>query len=557
MINDKPETEYSNKPKIDQKTADDIFDTANGEYISDDDKRFQSNEPNENRIDIDDQSSASGENQKCKNDDVSEFGAAKKKIRSGFMWLGISSILSQVLDALSLIVVMMYLTKAEMGLATLAVIFTKCLEAFNSLGVGKALVQDKDLTENETHSLFWLAFGVGVIVFIVMIPVAVGTAIFYNNDALFMLILVSLIRMLIGGIGDVPKKLVERRLEYAKCTLILVIATLVSGFAKIILAVAGAGAWALVLAHVLYGIAYLIAAFVLSQYRPKFHFKWSECKRFVQFGIRYCGSNLIENLNKNIHYFIVGKFFGESILGVYRVGYEIAMTPAMALLNVVNESSYAVFAKVKDKKKELSSLFAWNQGNIAIFSLVPILFILFCSKDIFSLVNHGQWMSAVSFIPFALIVAFVKSLAQTFPELYRACGNPGFALRTDAFECVLICVFFVAALLMSYLLGLDDESSLINLFCAWILLFVPLLAYHLKLAGTLISTGLMSTIKSISKALVFGVIASIFSIPLWMFQDKLPFAPWGHIAAEVIIMLICIGVYAKWIRKKNVNNESA
>ena len=501
------------------------------------------------KIDQDKSIDSPENNPNNKEEDVSELGTAKNKIKSGFMWLGIASIVSQALDALSLLIVMMYLTKADMGLATLAVSFSKCVEAFNGLGVGKALVQDNNLTENETHSLFWLSLGVGIVMSGVMIPVALGASIFYDNEVLFILILISLIKVLTGGIGDIPKKLIERRLQYSRSTLIIVISTLTSGIAKIVLAIIGAGAWALVGAHVLYGIAYLFASFVLAHYWPKLHFQWAECKRFVQFGIRYCGSNLIETLNKNIHYFIVGKFFGESILGVYRVGYEIAMTPALALLNVVNESSYAVFAKVKEKKEQLSSLFAWNQGNIAIFSLVPILFIFFCSKDIFSLINHGEWMSAVSFIPFALAVAFAKALVQTFPELYRACGKPGFALGTDATECILICVFFMSALFLSHLLNLNAELSLISLFCAWILLFIPLMAFHLKLAKTLISTGLLSTIKSISKAFIFGIVASAISVPVWIFQDLLPFAPWGHMVVEVIIMLICIGVYAKWIRK--------
>ncbi len=485
-------------------------------------------------------------------EEVGDLGKAQKKIRSGFMWLGIASIISQVLDAISLLIVMMFVGKADLGLATLAVSFSKCLEAFNGLGVGKALVQDGQLTSNETDSLFWLTVIVGIVMSLIMIPIAWAGSIFYNDEALFVLVLFCLIKVFTGGIAEVPKKLIERRLQYSKSTLIIVVSTFSSSIAKILLAILGAGAWALVGAHVLYGLAYVVMAFILSHYWPRIHFKLEECRRFVQFGIRYCCSNLIETLNKNIHYFIVGKFFGESILGVYRVGYELAMTPALALLNVVNESSYAVFAKVKEKKEELSSLFAWNQGNIAIFSLVPIVFILFCSKDIFSLINNGEWMDATSFISLALVVAFAKALVQTFPELYRACGKPGYALKTDAFECTLICLFFISALAICYFFGVANDRALNVLFTAWILLFIPLLAFHLKLAKTLILTGLRSTVKSISKALAFGVVSVGLSLPCWFVQDNLPWQPWGHMAIEVVILLICIGIYAKWIRQKRI-----
>lgn len=483
-------------------------------------------------------------------EEVVELKTAQKKIRSGFMWLGISSIISQGLDAVSLIIVMMYLTKAEMGLATLAVSFAKCIEAFNGLGVGKALVQDSHVTVNETHSLFWFSVAVGVAVTLIMVPIGWGVAYFYNSDFLFILILFGLVKVIPGNISYIPRRLIEKRLEYSKGTLIITSATIVSAIVKIVFAILGTGAWALVGAHVVYGMVYMLVALLCAHYRPKLHFKWNECKRFVRFGVQYCFSNLIETLNKNIHYFIVGKFFGESTLGVYRVGYELAMTPALALLDVVNDSSYAVFSKVKEKKDELSKLFAWNQGNIAIFSLVPIVFILFCASDIFSLINDGQWMGAVSFIPLALAVAFFKALIQTFPELYRASGKPGFALKTDSFECSQICLFFFSALGICYCFDIAELDALKVLFASWILLFIPLLTFHLKLARTLITTGFRSTLKSISKALVFGGIASLFSLPLWLLQDKLPFQPWLHMGEEVVVLLVCIGVYAKWIRKK-------
>ena len=496
-----------------------------------------------------------------------DLKSTQKTIRSGFMWLGIANIVSQILDAVSTVVVMMFIRQAEMGSATLAVQFSKCIEAFIALGVGKALVQDNDLTESETHSLFWFSCIFGLILAGCFVPVAWGLSWFYDNDYLVVLFLVCLIDIFFLNIGEVPKKIVERRLEYARCTVIFVMATLASGLVKIALAICGTGAWSLVGSYLAYGFVFMITAFAVSGYKPELHFKLSECRRFVQFGYKYCFSNLIETLNKNIHYFVIGKYFDEAILGVYRVGYELAMTPAMALLNVVNQSSYAVFAKIKDKKDELSKIFAWNQGNIAIFAAVPIVFILFCSVDIFSLINHGEWMGAVAFIPLALGVAFVKSLLQTFPELYRACGKPGYSLKSDTFECILITVFFLSSMLLCKYTGISDDNAIRVLFGSWLVLFIPLFFYHRRLAKTLIDTGLRSTLKSIFKAIVFFVVSFGLSLPLWLNREllpaeitvpgwisetPLPLQQWLHMGIEVIILLVCIGIYIKWVKKSPV-----
>ena len=488
-------------------------------------------------------------NQDCTSVKTEDLQSVQKTIRSGFVWLGTASIVSQILDAISTLVVIIYIREADMGVATLAVQFSKCIEAFIALGVGKALVQDNALTDKETSSLFWFASVFGIALAVGLIPVAWGLSSFYHAPMLVPLFLVCLLDLVFLNIGEVPKKLVERRLEYSKCTLIFVIATFVSSLVKIVLAVLGTGAWSLVLAYTSYGFVFMVTAFAVSKYRPEWHFNRSECKRFVQFGYKYCLSNLIETLNKNIHYFVIGKYFDHAILGMYRVGYELAMTPALALLNVVNQSSYAVFAKIKDKKDELSKIFAWNQGNIAIFAMVPIVFILFCSEDIFSLMDGGKWMPAVQFIPFVLGIAFIKSLVQTFPELYRASGKPEYSLRTDIFECFLICIFFAAALAICALMGTNDDLSLKILFVSWLLLFVPLFFYHRKLAKKLIDTGFRSMLRSISKAGAFFGVAYGLSFPLRHFQNVLPWQPWFHMVMEVLILLACIGWYMKWIQK--------
>ena len=62
----------------------------------------------------------------------------KKSIRKGFFWIGIASTLSQILSATTMLILMMFLTKDELGIATIAVATGVIFEAFNALGTGQA-----------------------------------------------------------------------------------------------------------------------------------------------------------------------------------------------------------------------------------------------------------------------------------------------------------------------------------------------------------------------------------------------------------------------------------
>ncbi len=472
----------------------------------------------------------------------------KKNIRSGFKWMGIASGLAQGLDAISLFLVMLFITDKEMGLATLAVAYAACVETFNACGVGRALVQDDKLTVDELHSLFWFATCFGIALSLIMAICVWPVALFFNSEnpsILIPLMLAGVLKLAVVSAANVPLQLINRRLEYHKISIITTAATFVASLLKIGGAAAGLGSWALVLANLVYGICILIGSFLFARYVPALHFKWKECERFIKFGIKMCFSTLGEVLNRNLHYFIVQKVFGESILGLYRVGYELAMSPAIALLNVVNQSSYPVFARVRENRRELSELFHWNQGNIAIFCAVPVVFIFFCAEDIFSIIKDGKWMLASEFIAFVLGVAFVKSLLQTFPEVYKACGFPGLSIKASVAEAILVLIFFCASLGLCHSMALSDIVSLRIMLCSWMLLFIPLFLYHCRLARQFIDIDFGSTIKSVSRALLFLGISSAISAVPWLFRDYLPFAPWLHMGIEVVILLICLGVYIR------------
>ncbi len=480
----------------------------------------------------------------------------KKNIKSGFVWLGFASMATQILDSVTIVIVMMFISKADMGLGTLAVSFAAIIESFKSFGVEPAFVQDKNATVNEAYSLFWFTvlFGLGasLLLSIGVIPVSR----FYNNDVLIPLMLAGVVKLFFMSVLAVPMGLINRRLEFQKISALNTFTVFMCDVAKIVLAMMDYGAWCLVIPNVFNGIFTCVGSFILSKFVPRFHFDIHECKRYIKFGYKHCLATLGESLNKYFHYFIVGKFFGESTLGLYRVGYEVAMTPALALMNVVNRSSFPVFAKIKEDRAELTSVFSWNQSNIGIFCAVPIVAIFFCAEDIFMLINDGEWLWALSFMPLALVVAFLKALMQTFPELYRACGHSGYALKAALAELVLIAVFFMTSLGTCQALGVSEELSLKVMFCAWIVLFLPLFCVHRVLSRPFIDIGFRSTFKSIRPSLIFTGVMSLLSVVPYLYRHQLPWEPWLHIVIEALIMLACIAVYVKWLKRPHTSTKS-
>jgi O-antigen/teichoic acid export membrane protein len=470
----------------------------------------------------------------------------KKSIRSGFGWLGMASILSQVLDALTMIIAMIFMPKEEIGIATLALSFSVIAESFNALGTNQGVLQAKSLTHEETHSVFWFSAIFGLLTLVILIPLAWPFAAFYKNTALIPLFIIAVFKLPLVSIAAIPEQLINRRLEYRKISTINIFNTLICSLLKIVLAILGFGAWALVIGATAFGLGRVIGAFAYSKYIPQKHFNFAECRRFISFGIKTCLSTAQNQFNKNLHFLVVGKLLGEGVLGIYKMAYELAMSPALALFNVVTKSSFPVFSRLQDKRDELSKLFLWNQKNIALLAAIPTVAILFASKDIFGLMPKSEWMEAIPIIPFVLALSFLRSLMLAYPDLYRACGRPDLPIYTELIETILFLVLCTGAIFRF------ESFPLEAMICTWIAIHLICLGIHYEISKRFIDNRMIKLITHILPGIGYIILASLLSLPLYIYRDLLPFTNWTHIVAELVIILVSLLFYAKFVLKISI-----
>lgn len=474
----------------------------------------------------------------------------EKRIKSGFAWMGAASIGSQILMALAMVIAMFFLTPEEMGLSTIVIAIASIMDSFAGLGMGQAVLQDNDLKENEVHSAFWFAVFFGIGLFLICVPLAWPVAYFYGEAALVPLLIVGLTRFLLSSWATVPILLVNRRLEYEKLGVVTVLSTLWCTILKIVLAVCGCGAWALVIGDAAGSLGMLVGGLICSKYRPAMHFKWSECRRFVAYGAKTCLWLVVDQLNKNLHYLLIGKFLGNSLLGGYRVAYELAMTPALSVFNVVTKTSFPVFARFQDSRPELTKLFFWNQKHIALFVVIASVFIWISGSDMFGLMASvdGGWVDAARVIPFVLIVAFTKSLLQAYPDLYRACGKPEYALYSSIGESLLILVFCGLSLMV-----MPESYALYGMMCVWECMLLVMFGIHCILVKRFIDSSLRIVWAQIKEAALFAIFSGVVSAALILVMDMLPLHNVIRIILEFACVAGCLKIFAKYRLKMPVS----
>ena len=470
-------------------------------------------------------------------------------IKQGFLWLGTANIAAQIFDVISSVLILIFLSKTEIGLATLAWSFAVIVESFNGLGVGTSMLQKKDLPQKEVNSLFWFSTGFSIAAFLLIVLLSPMISIYYNSPELSAMMAVSALKLPIVGAMLVPLQLLNRDLKYKQIGAAQTVASFLSSVTKIGLAASGLGAWSLVIAHVSSGIFMFIGVLFFSSFYPVLYFKFPEIKEHIVFGSRVTFSGVIYHIYRNADYLIIGKLLGNEALGVYRVAFDIAMTPAMALLNVVNRASFPVFSRISSNRDQLAKTFIWTQKNLTFFIAPLSLFIIFTAGDIIAIAGKEKWAEAVPAIQILAVAAFMRTVAQTFPQLFHAVGRPAFAVYDS------LMTFFLSVSFFLFFISFFKESMGILSACiAWFATYPLAIAFLIYLTRKVVPVTFFSYIATFKETLTACAVVVPLSGLILFYRSSIPWGIWLHPLLQGAIILTVFGTFFKLSRKVSIKS---
>jgi O-antigen/teichoic acid export membrane protein len=398
----------------------------------------------------------------------------KSQISRGFLWLGAASTATAIIDGLSSLVIVWFLTREQMGVATLAWAVAVFLEAFNGLGIGMALVQAKTLSDKQKSFCHGYAIAFAVVSTGLMCLTAPLIARFYGAPSLTPMICVSAIKLLFVGACLVPLQSLNRALDFPKVSLILTAATLLAACLRIGLAAAGMGAWAPVISNTSHGAFVFLGTLIFSRHWPSPSWAWRESKDMVKFGLKLTGSGALYQFYRNADFFLVGRFLGTELLGLYRVAYDLAMVPALMVLNVVNRASFPVYSRIAHDTKKLSDTFIWNMRNMSLLIFPLCLIIGFIGPSLLLIVGKtSQWAGGGAAVHILSLAAGLRCINQFFPQMFTAAGKATFALLDGIFSTVTFCLlFFFSMLFFGDTLGIF--AICVDWVIGYLVLWIPL-----------------------------------------------------------------------------------
>lgn len=343
-------------------------------------------------------------------------------IRS-LLYSGLGTTISKVLNVVALLVVLKLISATAFGIASIVLAIFSILRAVTELGLGVAIVQAQDITDEEIDSLFWLSLAVSGSIYLLLVASSPLVGWFYDEPQLVPLLQVYGLSVVAFSFYFVPKNILTRDLEFGRIVFAENLPLLGSSFVMIGLAYYEFGAWAIIAGELANRLGQMILFQRFHFYWPRLRFHWTKVKPRVSFGLYATGSRLLYNFYMNADYLLVGRLFGPEAVGIYTMAYRIISDPVKTLAFTINDVAYPAFSKLQNELKRLRTyFFTIARANVSLIGLVLVVIGLYIG-DVLVLGGYNQYIDSIPLVHIFCIVGIFRAVAALVPQLLNAVGK--------------------------------------------------------------------------------------------------------------------------------------
>lgn len=342
---------------------------------------------------------------------------------SGAKWLGSLKLASQVVSWAMTIIIARILFPEDYALSALATMIAGYAEIISELGLGASIVQRSSYRKNELSSVFWFALIVSVIFSLSCIPISYFTAAYFNELRVIPLTQAVGVLFILTGLQIVPISLLKRSMKFREIGIIELIATVISSIAMIVIALKGGGAWALIGGRIIRGAVKLCLAYVYSSWTPTMHFKMSEVKHYVTFGLTVVLSSTLFYAFEMSDRFFAGRAWSLEMLGYYLFALQLAHIPTDKIVALVNQISFPTFSRMRADSKKFVRFYL-NVLRVNATMVLPIFIGGFIVGDELVIVVLGEkWQPMTYLFQVLCLVQIVTALNSVNNIVHLARGN--------------------------------------------------------------------------------------------------------------------------------------
>lgn len=322
----------------------------------------------------------------------------KINVLSGLIWQFGEKFGLQFVQFFVQIVLARLLAPEDFGTIGIIAVFAALAQVFIQSGFSSALIQKKEISDEECSSIFYVSESISIIIYILLFFASPYIARFYNIPILESLMRIQFLTIIISPITNMQNVILQKTMQFKKSFVRSILTNIISAIVGISFALAGFGVWALVYSNMASAVAGAVILTATVKWMPKKIFSLKKVKNLFKYGSQLLLSSLIDTLYNNIYSLIIGKFFDKAVLGFYNKGKNFPNMAVSTLNGAIQTVIFPALSSCQDNKEQFK--------NVMRRAIVTSTFLVFpamiglsaIAKPLIVIMLTEKWMPSVIFL---------------------------------------------------------------------------------------------------------------------------------------------------------------
>jgi PST family polysaccharide transporter len=350
------------------------------------------------------------------------WGAATQR---GVLWSTATFAAGKASTFVITLVLARLLVPADFGVVAALIVFLTIIDLVGDLGMKATVVfeQETGVTER-VQTAFTLNLLLSVILTVIAVLLAPLIAGFFGIEQHVDLFRLGALNLLLRGLANIQDSLLLREMAFKSRAVPELARTLVRGLVSIALAVAGLAAAALVIGMLAGNLAWVVALWIRSRFRPTFALDTQIARSMFAYGSGAMVLQVISAVGTRFDSIVVGRVLGPGALGAYTIAFRI---PELLIDSVAwNLSSVSFPALARKRVEERGGLNAATLQLVryqALFGATMAAGLAILAEPLVLLLFGEKWRAAGDVMAALAVMSGIHAFVFPIGDALKAIGR--------------------------------------------------------------------------------------------------------------------------------------
>lgn len=339
-------------------------------------------------------------------------------------WSFLYNSVPRLITPFSTLILAAILTPSDFGVLAIANFILALAQIVADLGLGEAVIQRRTRYLEAASVSFWINMTIAMCLYFLLWLAAPALASTYGEPQVVSIIRVTAISLLVYASATIPKSILRRKMEFRGLFWVNSSLLVVQAVVAVALALCRMGVWALVLGQLAGVCASAALAWAIARWRPALRLEWKLFSVLLAFSFWVTISGLLDWMFLYADKAIAGYFFGTKGLGVYSLGFNVAIVIPALLAMSLGDVAYPVLCRLQGDPATIGGNLVKLQALTGTV-LFPLAFgISALAPPAVELLYGSKWEGLGGVIGLLVFMPGLGYLWSLNQKAYQAIGRP-------------------------------------------------------------------------------------------------------------------------------------